>query len=356
MIKIKTSELKNFFRRTRGVKHNNIIPILSFFKMDCIGDKVIITDTNSFTYIIHEMPGEFKQNGSYLIDRKIMSSMVEGTTSEYITITPKGKKIILSDDLGPVGFQTDDPTLYHKVPARNNVSQIKLNADLMETMQTAKHFCFNDGKSSGVNPLELLHISGTPDHSEIFASDSFLLYLKKVTGDGLNVLMLPENCNLLAGFTETIFYESGNYVFFECGVTTYGFVKSELKTPQYQMIVKDIVEKDYFIIDKEKIVSFCDRATSINPSKIYPECIIRDAGKNKIQFSFNNIEHDVECDMEFEVVKSFTADEFKFNANQMLKLISSLPYQQLIFISNPARYYLKTEEDKNYIGCIQRLL
>lgn len=359
MIKIKTSDLKTFLKRSRSIKQPGIMPILSYFKMDCKGEIITCTDTNMHTYLLHEMSGEFEKNGSYLIDRKTIQSVIDTTNSESIIFTPKGKKIFISDDFGGStsnnGFQTDDPTLYPKMPEQNKTTSSRIGPDLMAAIQVAKHYCVSDKTASNIDAFESVHLTGTPDYTEVFGCDKFLMYLNRIEGDSVSLMITPENCDMLNGFTEATHFSCGNYDFYECGATTYGFVKLEYKTPNYSPLISGINREKYFIIEKQRVLDYCNRVKNINPSNVYPECEIREAGKDKVLFYYNNTDHDVNCEVIFDAVKNFDIVDFKFNANQFIQLIGSLPYGVLKFVQDGNRFILLNEEDKEYIGLIQGL-
>lgn len=359
MIKIKTSDLKTFLKRSKAIKQSGIMPILSFFKMDCKGEVITCTDTNMHTFMIHQMPGEFEKNGSYLIDRKTIISIVDTTKSEFITFTPKGKKIFISDDFrgstGNNGFQTDDPSLYPKMPEHDKNVATRISPDLMATIQVAKHYCVSDKTSANIDPLEAVHLTATPDCTEVFGCDKFLLYLNKVEGDPVSLMITPENCDMLNGFSEATHFSCGNYDFYECGTTTYGFVKSEYKCPNYSVLTKGMSREMFFSIEKQTVLDYCNRVKNLHPSSVYPECEIRDAGNNKILFYYNNADHDVNSEVIFEVEKNFEMSDFKFNANQFIQLIAPLPYDKLCFSQDGNRLFIFNQDDVNYIGLIQGL-
>lgn len=359
MVKIKTSDLKTFLRRSKAIKQTGIMPILSYFKMDCKGDQITCTDTNSHTYLLHEMPGEFEKNGSYLIDRKTIQSVVDTTTSEFITINQKGKKIFISDDFGGSkgdnGFQTDDPTLYPLMPERNKQSSSRISPDLMAAIQIAKRYCILDRTSMNISPLESVHLKSTPDFTEVFACDRFIVYFNRIAGDTVDLMITPENCDMLNGFIEATHFICGNYDFYECGSTTYGFVKSEYKTPPYSTLFQNIDRNKHFLIERHKVLDYCNRVKSINPSSVYPECEIREAGKNKILFYYNNIEHDVNCEVIFDADKNLEITDFHFNANQMIQVLAPLPYEKLLFVQDKLRLVILSEDNKEFVAAIQGL-
>lgn len=359
MIKIKTTDLKTFLKRSKAITQSGIMPILSFFKMDCDGDRIICTDTNLNTYLLHEMPGEFEKNGSYLIDRKTIQSVVGTTSSEFITFTPKGKKIFISDDFGGSkgnnGFQTDDPTLYPKVPEQDKKAPVRISPELMTAIQMAKHYCFSDKTAANISPLESVHLKSTPDYTEVFASDRFILYVTRIPNDSIDLMITPENCDALNGFTEAIYYSCGNYNFYECGSTTYGFVKSEYKCPDYSPLIKGFDRDKCFIIEKRKVWDYCNRVKSINPSGIAAECEIRDAGNNKALFYYNNSDHDINCEVIFDVKKNIEISDFRFGVDIMTQAIASLPYDEIIFVPDGQRYFILSDSDKEFIGLIMGL-
>ena len=354
MIKIKTSDLKTFLRRSKAIKQHGLMPILSFFKMDCNGNQIVCTDTNHNTFLIHEMPGEFEKNGSYLIDRKIINSVVDTTKSEFITITQKGKKIFISDDFGGStgnnGFQTDDPTLYPKVPDQDKKAPVTISPDLMKTIQIAKHYCISE--KTGLSSLESLHLKSTPKHIEVFASNRFLLYVNRIPNDPLELMITPDNSDALNGFTEALYYSSGNYDFYECGSTTYGFVKSDYKCVDYLPFIQGIDKDKCFTIERQKVLDYCNRVKSINPSSVVAECEIREAGKNKVLFYYNNEEHDKNSEVIFDVKKDMEIPDFLFGVDTMIQFLSSLPYEQITFAPAIERYFVLSEVDEEFLGLI----
>lgn len=90
---ITTKEIKEFFKRTRHIQGNKLLPILDYVKLDCSNAGCFLTKTNLGIYCRHEIEAEFKQPVSLLLDERILQVMADsGSDTISIELIKEKKK------------------------------------------------------------------------------------------------------------------------------------------------------------------------------------------------------------------------------------------------------------------------
>lgn len=357
MITISTADLRTFFKRTRAIKQNDILPILEYIKIEYTPTEITLTDTNEQTYAIHKMTGSAEGSGAFLVNRRILSSVIDTTKSESITIRVEdGKKkdtkqVIIKDDSGPVSSPTDKIDLYSKIPEITKQDKIFLSGEVLNAIEIASNYAKKDTKSLGIDPLEVVYLKNKGDYCQVAATNLFIVYMKKIANADMDIMLYPENISFLNLFSEANYFQSDNYNFFECGETTYGFIKPVYTMPDFSVILRDLNDDQIVKIKKELIIDFCERAIKINKSG-YPHCMMGDMGDNKVLFTLEDTDYETACNMVFDCEKNFDIKDFFFNAELMLGLIKPLPYDLLYFHAAPDKFYITSPDDPDYTGCI----
>ena len=356
MIKIKTADLKSFLAISRKFKQNKILPVLDFFKIECVGDKVILTDTNKDAFIAREIPGEFDTECEFLVERNLVWSLVSNTSSEYLTITQKGNnKIKITDDNGDTNASTDDVSLYLKMPEFSSCDKIKLNLQALTLIRIAAKYCAVQNIEAGTDNLAFVHIVAEKDNSFIFASDRWVFYSNYIEDEKFNAIIRPSDIELFDYSKEAYYSSNKNWVFYDCGTTVFAFVKSEAVSPNIKNYITGIVKDNCFTILKEDVLLFCNRSNAINPGKSNSVCSLKESGENAMEFLYENVDFEKSTNMVFNVVKQGTLSDFKFNATVMVSMIEPLPYKSITFVRSGDMYYLYNDVDDMFVGIIMGL-
>src|SRR5271154_2379650 len=122
MLKIKTSDFREFFKRISSIKQTGILPILDYIKLEAdVEGNCFLYDTNMGIWCVHEIKAETDKKADMLLDKRLLLALVSSTASDTITIKQSGKEIILTDSDkkgNMLSFKIPDGEHYPEFPER----------------------------------------------------------------------------------------------------------------------------------------------------------------------------------------------------------------------------------------------
>jgi DNA polymerase III sliding clamp (beta) subunit (PCNA family) len=339
MITIEVSEIKEFFKRSKGVKPNTSNPITSYIKLEA-NENCTLLKTNLNSYCVHEVKADYPSSFVCLVDERLLAKVLEQGTDDVVEIKVEPGRVILTCGIAQVRDSFTDPSLFPTFPEISEQKEGKvLTKDVLEAVGIAAQTLVVDRDCQ----LSYVHVNGA-----VFSSDNFSLYLKKLSDSFPDLVLDRECCLVISEYDSLQYFTAGNYHFFDTGKTMYGFIKTEYKTPAYHVIFKKS-EGEPFEINKEDFISFCE-LTSVSPAKVPIASF--DSKDGKILFSFNDPEFGKGAEMEFEMSGEIK-EPFNFNPRLILPFIKSLPYKKLLFAPLPGyKYSVTTKEDETFSGII----
>lgn len=359
MITLKTEDLREFFKRARNIKPHIILNVMNYIVLDT--DEGTLTKSNMNTWCVHQINVESKENVKMFIDEKVLTPYLAAQIGEKITFKICEKKVKNAQgDMKPVrwveytdgkkngqyGIPIDEYPKFPESGARSN--SVKLGKEVVESVALASNLTLEDGTY-----FALVHIQNLKEYVAINASDRNCLYHKKIYQTDIpDIKVGPEACVILPMFAEWEYYSIGNYDVFDNGVTKYSFIQSVLPSPPFERLVEGFNDKNIFTIAKDDVHAFCDLAIKQSPSTLVESSFV---GKGtKLKFLAENDDYNISTDEEFDITTNFKIVEWAFNAKNMMSLLKTIPYQKLSFASvDETKYYVFSEEDKNYLGMIQ---
>jgi DNA polymerase III sliding clamp (beta) subunit (PCNA family) len=360
MIQIAVTEVNEFLRRTKNIKTNNVMPLLGYIKMVCRGDTVTLYKTNLGVHCKHEVAGVFQKEHTILLDENILNTVCSNAKGDTLTISytvePGESKVdsdIVTVDLqvgtAKVTFQTEDARLFPEFPEELiTTEKTKLDAEFLQAMAIAKHYALPGEKG---NPsLWYIHIINQRDSCLVFASTGHMLYRKTFAQAIPSMIISQEACTLITSFSEVHHYTASNYDFFDTGKTTYGFVQPETSHPDTSRFTRFVNEGGY-IMDRQKLIDFCQMAASLTPSPTATS-LIKDAGTNKVQMAFTELDWKVASTVELDCVKEEEINPFSFNAKLMLHALKAISYDKLTLTHPSPGIMAIWSEDKDYMGLL----
>lgn len=287
-MKLKTKELNDFLKLSSTIAVNNIIPILSYIKLE---DGCLVK-SNLRTFIQNRITAPSKE--SVLIDEKVLVAFLRECKSDEIEIKPESGNVIwLLEGKRKMKFQTAAVKDFPKFPDSEKENEVDFDSEVLEAIGCAAK---NVGDIGSGEPLDFIHLN----KGVVFGTDRARFYCKRIKGIP-NVVLDKEAANTISQFNSVTFFQKGKYNFFEVGNTLYGFIQSEAKTPeQVHSFIPVDRPKEYMEIKVSDFVGFCDTVTSASPSKVL-DCSM-DGGL----LEFSDSSYDIDYNVEIQ-----TAGEFK---------------------------------------------
>jgi DNA polymerase III sliding clamp (beta) subunit (PCNA family) len=353
MIKIAISDLKEFLARSRGIKQNNIIPILAFVKLHCQGNKATLSRTNTNAFVVHELKVKCKKEITLLLDYSILGGVVEKSKAEEIEIDVEGKKIVYKDGEFRQRHELQDENLFPKIPQNESTEKVVFNQEVLEALSLSK----NNLDTKAGNPFfSYAHINPNGKGSYIFGTTGTVIFYKHFSEKLPTISLDHDTVSAIARFPEVIFSENGNYNFFDTGHTLYGFIKPDFKATDISNIIKDQESTVRFVMDKKQITEYCQYILKVNPSTL-AYVYFRDGGKNTILLSYANEDYNLSADEFYEIEKHGQIRDFCFNPSQMITLLKDLPYDKLQFaLTDRKTCFVTTEEDSEFVGVVREIV
>lgn len=336
MITIKTTEFKNFFSLSAGIKISALYPALDVVKMDISGDVCTLTKTNMNSYIRYEFECDTDEC-SLLLDDKLIRAFIAQSGDE-IVISFTDKKINVKNGTSVITFDSRPIDEFPQFPQRSHEPYL-FSKEAVEALKIAKNYVMD-----AYSLFNCVHVK----NNEIFASNGSYIYTKKISTTLPDVVLSLEACNVLNEEDYT-YYKAENYDFFKTDNLCFGFIKSEFGTPAYESILVNGDKSLFFSFQKTDLLKFCglvNAATKeeIPLAKMFPGKLLYD------EHSFNT-----KIDCAFNTSGNEVPVEFKFSTKNISRFISALPYDTLNFSQAGPHYKIWSSEDENYTGIISGL-
>jgi hypothetical protein len=337
-MEFKTAELRHFINKTRSIKPNNILPILSMIKYD----DGVLTKTNLETYFLSEISTKYKQ--PFLIDEKILLAKLKEIDSETITIEVKDNFIVLN---GKTKFPTMSVSEYPNPPELKNMEKVVIDS---ETIKAVGYFGSLTMISDQPHNLSYVHVT----KNGIFASNNFSFVNREVTLELVDVLLSREACSLLSEYSEVEYYTSDNYNFFSSKTDSIAFIKPTAKTPveAFSRVINGGEKEVSAEFDKKDFLLFCDFVSAVTPA-LLPECKLSIKDK-KLSLTLNDSSYDISDSRDMDVVGAFEMDSFTFNPKVFSQYLKSIPYSLIRFSphSQNGAITVWTVEDDKFNGVL----
>lgn len=343
MIKIKSTEIREFLKRSKTIKTSNLMPILAFVKLDITNTGALLSKTNLKSYCIHQIEAE-GENISVLLDENLLAAIA--TTGDEVEIQLDNKTIHLKNGDSLVSFQKEDATLYPIFPDQGETNErVVIGKDVLQAIGIASKFVFEAEMETN---FSFVHVK----NNSVFSTDKNVIFLKNFTDNIPNLLISTECAAVISGFDNLMYFTAGNYDFYDTGKTTYGFIRSEYKSPDFSVILSKATKGTFFTVAKENIVKFCELATTATPSLVPVSKLDSSLKEGQIDLTFFDDSYNVSVDMSFNVSGDLKPEPFTFNPKVMLPFIKSLPYQELNFtpLEGAHHYTIWSKEDEQFTG------
>lgn len=329
-MKLKVNQLRVFRAASSAVKNLGLLPINNFLKFE----NNTVTKTNSESYIV--MPCEF--DGSVLIDEKLLYAFIDNVKTDEIEVKIKDKTVTLTDGKIKQSSPTEDIKMFPTFP-EESAERIEFD----ERVLWAINYSYNFTQEDESNPYKECVMIG---NNIIGATNAFIAYTE-IHGLKCNLVLHRDRAQTISKYESVLFCENDNYQFFDCGSTRYAFVKRDTKFIDLTPFTK-LPGGDRVLLNKDVFINFCSMCIASTPagavleSEISGNCLV-------MQYPQHNIDISIPLDLPLET----SMNDFSFNPSLMLKLLKSVPDQDITFVHAPNKYYVSG--DSGFVGLIMEM-
>lgn len=313
-MKLQTKQLKTFNSIAGGMKQNNILPITSYLKFE----DGYITKNNMESFVT--MEADFK--GKCLIDEKILMSIVNATNEETIDVEVKNKSVILSYGNKKATSPTDD-LINFPVNDEADIKEIEISKEIINEIKVAANFTSEN---------ESLPFTGCVfvGHGIIAACNNFIVYTQKVNTELPEIIIEKNVASAIRNFDTVSFSENNSYRFYTNHIFRFGFVKTETKFVNMKSfsVIPENNNYETVTVNKNEIIEFCEVCVNSCTGRAITASIKGDV--------LSMVDSAYEIDLKHPM--STKMPDFSFNPILMLKMLKSLPDQELTFIRGKERY------------------
>lgn len=348
-IKIKTADIAEFFKRSKSIKANAIMPILSYLKLEGTDEGATIAKSNLNAFCVHQV-SEVQVNEPVLLDERLLNALLQNTSAPELEIGVHQKTISLKCGTATLSFPREDASLFPQCAAPAEAKEwTPLPGTVLESLGIAKNFVkvLSDNMET---PLSFVYCYG----GKVVATDSHVLYKKQFDFELPELMLYPDTCTVLAGFESIAHCTKGNYDYFDTGKTMYGFIMPEGRRPDFDRVMPKPDLSQYFEIQLSDMVAACQLAASVCTTKDVDGKIA--PGMSGITFTSEIPDYDTPVVYDIPTEGPATCKQFGFNAKLMLSYLKALPYKTIRFVDgHPNNYSFYTSEDAGYTGLIMKV-
>lgn len=328
-MKIKVSDLRDFFKKSAKIKSNGIIPIYDFLLFEFTCEAVSITKTNGNAFCKYTVTQDTETKGQLLIEEKRLSALVNNAKGEFVHFKVKGKKITLKDDNNELSLQLNEEiSAFQTMPESEGAEMVILTPDVLSALFEARNFA-----SLVESNFHYVYAHKKGNEHCVFASNRTILYVRKFEDELPNLALSPEVCSIIASFGHVQYYSAGNYDFFDTGNTVYGFIKTTYTAPEYAPVINSIDTTQTLVLDKNEVLSFCELVNSLAVKElpIIGFEASQDAG---LLVFYKEPEYSVETEKLLPVERNFWPEDFSMNASMLKDVLKCFTSEKIVIATS----------------------
>lgn len=332
-MKIKVSDLKEFFKRSSKIKSNGIIPIYDYLLFEFVPNRVTIAKSNGNIFCKHTIDEPGAHNQAFFVEEKRLVALVNNAKGEYITFKVSGNKTVLKDERNEVKVEAPHDmkvSLFQKFPDTEGAEKTILNPGVLSALFEARSFASVVESNFG---FVYAHKKETGFY--VYASNGHLIYLRKFEEELPDLALLPETCSIIATYPHLEYFTSDNYDLFDTGKTLYGFIKTTYRAPEYFHIIKNIDQSQFLTVKKEEVLSFCELVKSLSVHSY--EIIKFEAADEGLFAKYEEIEYNVEAEKTIELKKNFWPEGFALNNALFTQILKCFPTEEITLSPSPGQ-------------------
>lgn len=353
MVTVKSSSLKEFIRLSKGIKTNTIIPVFNYIQCKCIGDMMTLCKSNQETVVTHEIPAEFEQNITFLVDEKMLSAIVS-STQEEVEFSISGNVIQIKS--GEINMSLSIPAnslnVYPDPPTVMSDTSYLMSGKMLDEIGMAGSFL----SSLENNPLSYCYILPSETGSVVVGTDMHILYLSELGAELPIIVLSQEATSLVSAFESLQYFSCGNYNVFSAGKTTYAFIKPTYHALPYKSVLDRINSDGRIKVDRKELIRFCELSQSVSTWKYTVATLTGsvDGLSLKLTEDTTSVHRDISAE------KTFTPGEFNFNTRLMVHVLKSFKSDRVsmqpIVDDRGAAYIIREEQEGDSMGFINGMV
>lgn len=318
---IKVVDLKRFQKLSAHIRPAGITPASSCIKF---GGGAMIKNANS-AFISYDCPDATEE---VLVNENVLNSVLSNTVSDFINISEKGGKLILSDtrDTIPCGIipykEFHDPTF-------DDSKRKPISGEFLDALRRAAGTCMPYKQTP--NLYMFVHVG----NKMITAGNGFMGVTFPIVED--YTMVLEKSIALLvSGNDITASSETQGHYFFYSDKFVMGFSKQEIGFCDMGKKMQG-GDKLTFSVSSSDISSFNSLALSLCKDW---SIVTMDTGK------FEMVDHRIDSAPTRPMPQLKLTEPFHYNAENMNQIISAMGVDALDFYHSDNAYFIKSTETK----------
>lgn len=324
-MKLLTSELRQFKSNAAFIKANNILPILSFLKVQ----PGSITKNNLNSFLVQNIS---YSGQPFLIEERILMTMVDNTSAEEITVAVGDGKVTISD--GTTKTTSDSlPLAEFPSNAIPDTDPIAFSGELLDQIFIASRFV-EDEADNIVKTCVFI----SPD--AVRSSNGFIAYEMKMATNCPNIFIPRTTTVAIAKLQAVSFSENASYQFFTTDKYQYGFVKAEYKFIDMSSFFQ-LGEVPTFTIAKDGLIYFNNQAIANAVSKVAATIMSVKPGEVSLTMKDNSYNVDTSSVL---TVDGGRDGELKYNPVLLNRLLKAMQGDVLTVHQASGKYYFTSED------------
>jgi len=258
-LKINIKDLLNGLRQVApAIKQSPIIPITESVLVECNGDFIKLTGTNSGVTIEYTIPAECPTFNFALPFFKACKILELLTGECIISVTETRIEIKSGEDVFKLGAPAD-AKYFPKTPEKGMGFSVDVTGDFFHNLKNASSLVYK-GITTGVDLCNVF-IDFSEGDTIIFASDTRTAFLKTipVKASKKQIKILPELLKAIYRFQDAELFIDDNRLFVEYNRTTVIIQLSEAKDVSVRAY-KSFKKEANFTCDPEYFISTLDKS------------------------------------------------------------------------------------------------
>lgn len=321
---IKVSDLKKFQTLSSHIQSTGILPA-----SDCIrfGGGAIIKNALS-SFISYECSDS---NEDILVDEFVLYGLLGNTRSEFINISVKGGKVLLSDGLSKIPVSPVDIKIFPELPTAETKKQ-ELTADFLSTLGKLSDACAE--KKAATSLYMFVHVG-----ENMMAAGNGWMGVCFPIDEGYKMVIERNVAKFIAKQKVYAWAESeGHHFFYGHEGIFFGFSKSEIGFSSMGSKMNGGDERA-FTISASDVISFNSLAISLSTEKDITLATMAPG-----QFEMENTTREIPCVRPYEGLK--VPEPWHYNPKYMNSALAAFGAEELDFYPSKNAYFIKSTETK----------
>lgn len=346
-------ELKRFINAARHIKDTKILPIYSYVKLELTKEGAVFYKSNGHSFVVCPVKAEYKTPEVLIIEEKTLFGFVSFCSAETVTIKQKGNDIVISDGIKSVSCQAI-PDNYPAIQGKEEGDSFDLDSDVLEAMYSAKAHVLpaNDKTYRPWNCF--VHMTKVGEETVVAGFNGFTSFIQKFKQKLPSLIIEPDTISIISKLRLATYSSAGKYDLFDCGGITYGFIKPENKVADLNTVLENFGKaQKSFVVNRRKLVNFCEMVLDINNSNLQPEISIDGETKEStILLKYDGFTGQSAEETVYVEEKQDDVLKRAYNPKNLLLTLKDLTYDEVIVSMLGENLILSSTEEPNYLGSI----